>query len=1024
MSGVRVSVRHEDWVDAARDSGNPWSGTAERTSLGGGLAALPRPDLPPGPRRELVDALHGLHHRVGWPSLRSLATGAGCSHTTVSSVFSSPRMPSWGVLELIIEAMGGDVAEFHRLWLAASGPEAATPQSPARIAGRRAEVTAVCRHLETGAGLLLVTGEAGIGKSRLVETAALSTNGLFVARGSALPLSAQVPLLPITDALRSVYQADDGEWLKGALADCPSYVPVVMRRLLPELDEAVEGPAVQDDDLWRQRLFSAVASAWTALAATRPIAVLVEDLHWADSTTLDLLEHLLTVGQGIPIVGTWRRDDLAVRSEVKDWLSRVRRLPRVAELGLGPLNRDGTAEQLALLTGELPEPATVDGIYRRTAGQPLFTEQLVAYGGEDQQLPELLADLLDRRLEGLDDHAWRIARVLGVADRPLSDVLLEEVTSLPPTDLAAGLHHLADRRLLRSDTSRVVELRHPLLAEAIRRRLVGPEALDTHRRIAVVLSEAGDCEPAEVAVHWGHADDPRQEIVWRIRAARTAARRFAAVQESEQWLRVLELWPDGTHEAGDPPVTRARAHIAAMDALKAAMQFDRAADLSAKVTNRLTDVQPEDRAALLVRAADFRGFRESAVVGLGLVEQALEVLATLEPSEEYVRALDEQHNQLMLLNRCDEAHQVALEAVRAAESIDIPHLHRQMLSLLAWHEADAGDVARGLQTVTTAQMLLPAGADPRGDIRISAFHTDLLLRAGGRADEVEAAGAPGLAAAESAGIAEWQTNRVRSNVSEALTRAGFVGRAAALIDPLTELPFDQDRWPLHLERAHLDVLRGLPDAAQARLAPLRSDTSSVLHEAGGMLIARIQVVNYVAAIDLWSRIPERAFVLLQEFLDEIVETEIGGLSGPTFVLAARAAADLAERDGRPGVARDHHRSALGRLRERAPESLFRSTKRADGPATGESWRAETARLSGVASIPLWTHAASEWDKIDRPHDAAYCRWRGAQDALTMGEGRTAQRLLHRAAQQAGEHVPLATAISETGARKRRTQQRG
>jgi hypothetical protein len=989
-----------------------------------GMAALPRPDLPPGPRRELVDALHLLHHEAGWPSLRSLATEAGCSHTTVSSVFSSPRLPSWGVLELIVEAMGGDVAEFHRLWLAASGSDGAAPPSATRIAGRRAEVAAVRRHLETGAGLLLVTGEAGIGKTRLVETAAVSANHLFVARGCALPLSAQVPLLPITDVLRSVYQVDNGQWLTQALVGCPSYVPVALCGLLPELEEAVEAPAVPDDEVWRQRLFSAVASTWTALSATRPLAVLVEDLHWADSTTLDLLEHLLTVGQVISIVGTWRRDDLTVPSEVTDWLTRVRRLPCVDELALGPLTRDGTAEQLALLTGEHPEPATVDRIYRRTAGQPLFTEQLVAQGGDDQPLPDVLADLLDRRLEGLDDRAWRIARVLAVADRSLGDVLLEGVTSLPPSDLVAGLHHLADRRLLRSHTSRVVELRHPLLAEAIRRRLVGPEAFDTHRRIAVALAEAADSEPAEVAVHWRHADDPGQEIVWRIRAARTAARRFAAVQESEQWLRVLELWPDGNDVAGDPPVTRARVYISAMDALKAAMQFDRAADLSAEVASRLTDVQAEDRAALLVRAADFRGFRESAVVGLGLVEQALEVYATLQPSEDYVRALDEHHNQLMLLNRCEEAHGVALAAVSAAEAIGLPHLHRQMLSILAWHEADAGDVAQGLQTAATAQVLLPPGADPRGDIRISAFHTDLLLRAGGGADEVEAAGAPGLAAAESAGIAEWQTNRVRCNVSEALTRAGFVSRAAALIDPATELPFDQDRWPLHLERAHLDALRGRHDAAQARLEPLRSDPTSVLYNAGGMQIARIKVVNYVAAIDLWSRAPEGAFVLLQTFLAEIVGTEIGALSGPTFVLAARAAADLAERDGPEGDARDRHRSALRRLRERAPESLFTSINGADGPATSELWRAETARLAGATSVQLWTDAAAEWDKIDRPHDAAYCRWRGARDALTMGEGRIAQRMLRRAAQQAREHLPLATAISETAARASQTQQGG
>ena len=111
-----------------------------------------------------------------------------------------------------------------------------------------------------------------------------------------------------------------------------------------------------------------------------------------------------------------------------------------------------------------------------------------------------------------------------------------------------------------------------------------------------------------------------------------------------------------------------------------------------------------------------------------------------------------------------------------------------MLAMLAWHEAEAGDVARGLRTAATAQALVPPGSDPRGDIRISVFHTDLLLRSGGSAEEVEAAGAPGLAAAASAGIDDWQANLVRSNISEALTRAGFVDRAATLIDPVTQGP--------------------------------------------------------------------------------------------------------------------------------------------------------------------------------------------------------------------------------------------
>ena len=233
--------------------------------MGGAGGGLARPEVPPGAQRDLVEALHALHHEAGWPSLRSLAREAGCSHTTVAAVFSSPKLPSWGVLELVVEAMGGDVGEFHRLWLAASGP-ASSPGS--RIAGRRTELAAVRRHLESGTGLLLVTGEAGIGKTRLVDTAAGSwraQSSIFVARGACRPLSTQVPLLPVTDVLRAVYRVDDGQWFKEGLAECPMYVRASLRRLLPELDEPGTA-AVPDDDWWRQQLFSAVGTTLAALA--------------------------------------------------------------------------------------------------------------------------------------------------------------------------------------------------------------------------------------------------------------------------------------------------------------------------------------------------------------------------------------------------------------------------------------------------------------------------------------------------------------------------------------------------------------------------------------------------------------------------------------------------------------------------------------------------------------------------------------------------------------------------------------
>ena len=252
------------------------------------MGALPMPDIPPGPQRDLLHALHELHHRAGWPSLRTLARAAGCSPTTVSAAFSSPRLPSWGILELLVEDMGGDTVDFHRLWLAAGQPSIPSGPSAVRIAGRRDELAAVRRHFESGHGLLLVTGEAGIGKTALVSAAAAGTETI-VATGACRPLSTEVPLLPIAGMLRQL-RREHPTWFDGALAECPAYVGGVLGQVLPEL--AVEDVPRVSPEWARHRLFHGVDALLAALLERRQLALLVEDAHCSDPTTLDLLELL------------------------------------------------------------------------------------------------------------------------------------------------------------------------------------------------------------------------------------------------------------------------------------------------------------------------------------------------------------------------------------------------------------------------------------------------------------------------------------------------------------------------------------------------------------------------------------------------------------------------------------------------------------------------------------------------------------------------------------------------------------
>lgn len=149
------------------------------------MGSLPRPDLPDGAARTLFDSLHQLHHAAGWPSLRDMARAVGCSHTTVSVAFSRPRVPRWGLLELIVETLGGDTNRFHQLWLAASaaergeepvaarrrpagpGPPRQLPADVAAFTGRADQLTRLDRLLDEQSSAVVITavcGTAGVGK--------------------------------------------------------------------------------------------------------------------------------------------------------------------------------------------------------------------------------------------------------------------------------------------------------------------------------------------------------------------------------------------------------------------------------------------------------------------------------------------------------------------------------------------------------------------------------------------------------------------------------------------------------------------------------------------------------------------------------------------------------------------------------------------------------------------------------------------------------------------------------------------
>jgi tetratricopeptide (TPR) repeat protein len=966
------------------------------------MSALPRPDLPPGPHRELVAALHELHHRAGWPSLRTLAREAGVSHTTVSKVFSSAALPPWGTVELLVEAMDADPATLHGLWLAATGPTGDPDPTGPKIAGRRDELAVVCRHLETGTGLLLVTGEAGIGKTKLVSTAAATTPA-FVATGHCLPLSTEVPLLPIADALREIHQADRGAWLEEALGQCPPYVASSLSRLLPEI-VPTRGPDPEDD--WsRQRLFTAVATLLPVLGARSHVALLIEDLHWADTSTLDLLAHLLSRDPGVPLVGTWRLDDPDTPATHREWRERIERAGNARVLDLAALSWEETAELLRHFTGRDVDTSYVDRIHGRSVGQPLFTEQLASQGPEEP-LPRQLSDLLDHRIDPLEPEARAIVGALGVADRGLPDAVLAGVTGLGTADLATGLRELAARRLLaESPDPRQVKLRHPLLAEAVRRRLVEVEVRETHRHLARVLGSEEGVSPGEVAAHWEAAGDAEQELTWRIRAARAADARFAGPQAALHWSRVLELFPEDTNAAGSPPVSRPQVYFAAMDAWDLAGESSDGLELAERARMEFATWDTADRADLLRKLAAYRS-PGGEVEGDDLTAEAIALFRqcpqTPELADRLAVALIHQSFTLSFRGRWTESAQ-ALDEARSLLASQHPTSGRmrEVRSLIAWQHGVAGRLDLALQEMAELAADVPDGREPVRDVMVALNHTDVLLMAGRAAEEVEAAAEHGLAAVREFGLDTYESSTLLANVVIAWIRAGRIERAAASLDAITESTPVLDRWILHMKRMVLDLARGRMDAARERADRLRE-------------LDRVTVdfmIGDLALLHVWEGEPARALELIESAMLTADHVEVNGERGQVLVLAARAAADLAA-DG-SGSRSSVLAARVSAVRMAAHDDPFGPGAVPADRYEAPQWTAEMARLDGTESVDVWVRAADTWDRLTRPHDAAYCRWRAAQCAVRDGQGTVAARLLKRAAADAHEHVPLSRAIAAT-----------
>ncbi|MEU3742394.1 AAA family ATPase [Streptomyces sp. NPDC032198] len=423
--------------------------------------------------------------------------------------------------------------------------------------GRGVELTALGEALSRAdagePGALFVGGEAGVGKTRLIQEflGRATANGAVVALGGCVATGADaLPYHPVSTALRSLRRRLGAE-LDAAVAGQEGE----LARLLPELGEMDRGQPETDS---RARLFELTVRLLERLAAHRTLVLVLEDLHWADRSTRELLSYLLRAltDSRLLIVTTYRSDDLHRRHPLRPALAEYERLRTVTRIELPAFDRSEVRLQLAAIHGEAPTEQVLGRVFDRSEGNAFFVEELASsiQGGSPGGISDSLRDLLLVRAEALPHDVQRVVRIAAQGGSEVEFRLLATVTGLADDELIETLRTAVGAAVLQpSDEGESFRFRHALMREAVAGDLLPGERSRLSRRYA----EALENDPALVrsgeragrlAGYWFDARDPARALPAMIAAAAVARGRHAFAEQHQLLERALELWDDTPEE--------------------------------------------------------------------------------------------------------------------------------------------------------------------------------------------------------------------------------------------------------------------------------------------------------------------------------------------------------------------------------------------------------------------------------------------------------------------------------------------
>jgi DNA-binding CsgD family transcriptional regulator/tetratricopeptide (TPR) repeat protein len=583
--------------------------------------------------------------------------------------------------------------------------------------------------------VLLVSGDAGVGKTRLiVELAAeAAARGFTTLSGRCAELAETIPYLPLADALRGAGT--------GRLADAVAARPV-LASLLPDR-EIVRQPG-DLPGVAQQQLFGAVLGMLTELAAASPVLLVLEDLHWADQSTRDLVTFLSRVlrTERIALVLSYRSDDMHRSHPLRPVVAELQRLPQVTAIEVGPLDPAAMAQHLTQLAGG-PDSMAISRVIDRAEGNPYFAEELLATSCAGGELPSGLADLLLARTFGLSEEAQQVLRAAAVSGRRIDDELVMRAAGLPVAEYERAVREAAARQLLVPDGQSGLAFRHALLREAIYNDLLPGERTRLHARLAELLAgrrEVGTA--AELAMHCLASHDIPGAFAASVRAGEEASRLAAPAEAYRHFDQALGLWERVDNPAELSGMSRGRLAFKSAESTAETGQSDLAVRKLRRLVKFLEDSDDTDP-KLLTRVVERLGFFlldiDQDAEAIAVTGAAVRVLPAEPPTWERAGALATHARALLTLPDTSRAKARAIDAEAAAAAANAPWLQADALATLSLVSERAGQI-EDAKALTMRALELASKSDRMGvDLRVRTQLARVQLESGDLAAAAETA---------------------------------------------------------------------------------------------------------------------------------------------------------------------------------------------------------------------------------------------------------------------------------------------